>query len=110
MDANTELVRLSGRLICRTVEEAETVRTHLPELVRLTRSEAGCVSFDVLRSADPLIWTVEERFLDKAAFDFHQQRTRASVWWSATAEILRDFRDLSDIRKGREAALRRCSS
>ena len=85
------LVRLSGRLICRTAKEVETVRVQLPEHIRLTRAEAGCVSFDVFQSDDPLVWTVEECFLDNAAFVYHQQRTHASKWWSATAEIPREF-------------------
>jgi quinol monooxygenase YgiN len=85
-------VQLSGRLICTSQAEAEIVREHLPEHIRLTRSEPGCMSFDVIRTDDPLVWRVEESFRDKPAFEFHQQRTRSSAWWEATAEIARDFR------------------
>ena len=88
---NAGQVRLTGRLICRTAEEAGILRTHLPEHIRLTRAETGCLSFAVSPTDDPLIWQVEECFLDKAAFERHQTRTRASAWWSATAEIPRDF-------------------
>ena len=62
----------------------------LPEHVRLTRAEPGCLSFEVTPTDDPLAWRVEERFTDRAAFDAHQRRTRASAWGAATAAIRRD--------------------
>ena len=84
-------VRLAGRLVCGSASDIELVQTHLPEHVHLTRAEPGCVSFNLVQSDDPLIWRVEECFLDKAAFETHQKRTRASSWWTATAGILRDY-------------------
>lgn len=84
-------VRLQGRLICRSAEDAQIVAAHLPEHVRLTRAEPGCLSFTVTPTEDPLIWHVEERFRDKAAFAIHQERSRASAWWAATAHIPRDY-------------------
>jgi len=73
------------------VEDIPLVETHLPEHLRLTRAEPGCISFDVTQTEDPLIWRVEELFVDRAAFDFHQQRTRASEWFAATSAIPRDY-------------------
>lgn len=84
-------VWLTGRLVCASHAQAEIVRTHLPEHVRLTRAEPGCLSFVVEATADPLIWSVAERFQDKAAFVHHQSRTRASAWAAATGGIERDF-------------------
>lgn len=85
-------VRLTGQLICASAVEVEIVRTHLPEHIRLTRAEPGCLAFTVEQTtADPLIWRIEERFVDKVAFSHHQSRTRASVWWAATAGIVRDY-------------------
>lgn len=83
---------LTGRLICRSAAEADTVRQALPEHTRLTRAEPGCVSFEVVETADPLVWTVQECFRDREAFDAHQSRTRASAWWVATSTIRRDYR------------------
>lgn len=91
-DDNDGTVRLKGRLVCRSEAEVETVRAHLPDHIRLTRAEPGCLSFDVLASGDPLIWLVEECFRDTEAFAFHQNRTRGSAWWAATAGIPRDYR------------------
>ena len=84
-------VRLSGRLICASEQEAEIVRRHLPAHIDLTRAEPGCISFEVSPTDDPLIWTVEEHFRDRASFGSHQERTRASAWGAATADIARDY-------------------
>ena len=85
-------IRLTGRLICATEAECDIVRQYLPEHVRLTRSEPGCLAFQVIETENPLIWSVEERFVDQAAFDFHQARTKASQWAVETAAIRRDYR------------------
>ncbi|MCV2878385.1 antibiotic biosynthesis monooxygenase [Sedimentimonas flavescens] len=82
---------LSGRLICSDAKQAEIVRAHLPEHIRLTHLEPGCLSFQVTQTADPLVWTVEEAFTDRAAFEAHQARTRVSDWGKATTDIPRDY-------------------
>lgn len=88
----TGKLRLSGLLTCASVTEAAIVHQYLPEHIRLSRAEPGCLSFDVTQSDDPMIWRVEECFADQTAFDAHQVRTRASEWWRASAGIRRDFR------------------
>lgn len=85
------MLLLSGRLICADAEEAERVRAHLPDHIRLTRAEPGCVSFEVTQSPDPLIWMVEERFVSRVAFERHQERVALSDWGRATAGIRRDY-------------------
>lgn len=90
-DSPSQRIRLTGRLICADADQAGIVRAHLPEHIRLTRAEPGCLSFDVTPTADPLVWQVAELFTDRAAFDAHQTRTRASDWWRATAAIPREF-------------------
>lgn len=84
-------VRLRGFLRCLSKHDVDLVRRHLPEHLRLTREEPGCISFEVSETDDPLIWRVEELFADRAAFDFHQRRTRASEWFMATSAIPRDY-------------------
>ncbi|OBZ93806.1 antibiotic biosynthesis monooxygenase [Pararhizobium polonicum] len=91
MDNMTDQVRLSGFLRCVSMEDVEIVKRHLPDHLRLTRAEPGCLSFEVSQADDPLVWRVEELFIDRAAFDFHQQRTRASEWFTATSTIARDY-------------------
>ena len=84
-------IRLTGRLICANADQAARVARALPDHLRLTGAEPGRLSFAVTQTDDPLIWHVDELFIDRAAFDAHQARTRASDWFRATAEIQRDY-------------------
>lgn len=85
------MIRVTGQLICATEADAGIVRAMLPEHVRLSRAEPGCLSFEVNPSSDPLVWILDESFADTAAFEAHQARTRASDWYRATAHLTRDF-------------------
>lgn len=85
-------IRLSGFLRCGSIEEVDLVKQYLPDHLSLTRAEPGCISFDVMQTEDALVWRVEELFIDRAAFDFHQQRTRASKWFYATSTIPREYK------------------
>lgn len=85
------MILLTGRLICTDEQEAQIVRRHLSDHIRLTRAEPGCLSFEVKPTADPLIWQVDESFADQTGFDAHQTRTKVSPWFAATAQIRRDF-------------------
>jgi quinol monooxygenase YgiN len=85
------MIRVTGRLICATSEDAAIVARHLPEHIRLSRAEPGCLNFDVTQSADPLVWVLDETFADRAAFDAHGARMRGSAWFAATAHLKRDF-------------------
>lgn len=85
-------VTLSGFLICRTLDESDRVAAHLPEHVRLTRAEPGCLHFEVLRSsADPCRFAVSEAFTDRAAFEAHQARTAGTIWAKVTKGVPRDY-------------------
>ncbi|MDE3028293.1 MAG: antibiotic biosynthesis monooxygenase [Paracoccaceae bacterium] len=84
-------VTLTGTLLCATSQDAALVAAHVPDHIRLTRAEPGCLHFDVAPKANPLIWEVNETFVDRAAFDAHQTRTKASAWAALTAHIPRDF-------------------
>ena len=84
------VIRLTGTLRCAPAE-ADTVRAALPRHLRLTRDEPGCMAFDVTETA-PCVFSVSERFADRAAFEAHQVRTRASDWWRVTGHMTRDFR------------------
>ena len=86
------MIRLRGHMICLTTEESAAVRWHLAQHMALTRAEAGCISFDVTATDDPLVFEVMECFRTRADFDAHQTRTRASPWFEATRHILRDYR------------------
>ena len=85
-------VTLRGFLIARSLEEADRVSMLLPDHIRLTRAEPGCLRFEVLRSyADPCRFAVTEAFRDRAAFDAHRERAAASNWGRSTKGIPRDY-------------------
>ena len=91
MGINTE-VSLTGTFTCVTQDDAARVRASLPLHIALTRAETGCLSFEVLQTADPMVWSVAERFIDSAAFEAHQTRAAASVWARETVGIARDYK------------------
>jgi quinol monooxygenase YgiN len=90
-------VRLSGKLICASQEEAALVATHLPEHIRLTRLEPGCLSFEVAQIDDSMIWRVEELFSVRPAFEAHQDRAKGSMWGAATKAIRREYQISTDF-------------
>ena len=83
-------IRLIGKLICATEEQTAIVREYLPEHIRLSRAEPGCLAFEV-DHAGSMTWSVDERFVDRPAFEAHQNRTKASVWGHQTAGIAREY-------------------
>ena len=85
------MITLEGFLRCSCLEASQIVADNLPEHQQLSLAEAGCLRFSVTRTDDPLIWRVEEAFIDREAFTFHQQRVAASEWGSKTAGIIRDY-------------------
>ncbi len=85
------MIRLRGQLRCLTPEDAAAVARLRVERIRVARGGAGCVSFDIAPTDDPLVWEVMESFRTRADFDAHQARTRASEWFAATANCLRDY-------------------
>ncbi len=86
-------VHVTGFLTCRSLEESDRVAALLPEHIRLSRAEPGCLTFEVLRSAaDPRCFAVKESFRSPQDFDAHQLRVRDSDWWRATQHIPRNYR------------------
>jgi len=68
------------------------VSAALPEHIRLTRAETGCISFNVTPSPDVAgRFDIAEVFTDRAAFDAHQVRTKASDWAKLTKDIPRQY-------------------
>jgi quinol monooxygenase YgiN len=85
------MILVAGILTCATEAEADTVRRHLPQHIALSLAEPGCLTFNIEPTADPLVWQLDESFVSRAAFEAHQTRTRASIWYAATAHLARDF-------------------
>ncbi|MGV2989824.1 putative quinol monooxygenase [Vibrio sp. E150_011] len=59
---------------------------------QLTLQEDGCLVFDVIQcQTDPTRFDVYEEFVDKAAFNRHQQRVGASNWGAVTKNVERFY-------------------
>lgn len=73
-------------------DRLEAVSNALSQHIALTRAEMGCRFFDV--SSDQSIegrFNVHEIFVDRAAFDLHQQRAGSSPWAEMTVGIERHY-------------------
>jgi quinol monooxygenase YgiN len=73
-------------------ERWDSVLNALPEHIALTHAEIGCISFEVTPSSDVKNrLMVAEVFQDRASFDAHQKRTKASPWFETTQGIPRSY-------------------
>ena len=62
-------IRIKGYIEVAASELAE-IEAHLPEHIRLTRAETGCLQFDVTqRKETPSVFDVVEEFADAAAYE-----------------------------------------
>ena len=73
------MIRVTAILTCLAPADAAIVALHLPDHIRLSRAEPGCLTFTVTPTSDPLVWQLDESFTDRAAFEAQRARTRASV-------------------------------
>lgn len=85
------MITLSGTLTCPTPDDLTIIQTYLPDHIALSRAEPGCVTFTAVQSANPMVWQIDETYTDKKAFEAHQTRNRASIWWDKSQSIVRDF-------------------
>lgn len=84
-------VTLKGWLIVPS-ERLAAVRAGLPDHIRLTRAEPGCLSFNVTEESEREgYFRVEERFSSKDAFEAHQSRAAQSAWAEITKDLERDY-------------------
>lgn len=86
------MITLTGTLTCPTTDDMTIIQTYLPDHIALSRAEPGCLSFNAVQTADPMVWQVDETYIDKSAFEAHQTRNRASIWWKKSQNIVRDFK------------------
>ena len=84
------MIRRAGILMVPEADRA-IVAALLPRHVAATQAEPGCLLFQIVPDrCDPGRYLVAEHFTDKAAYDAHQIRARASDWGQATAHLTRD--------------------
>lgn len=69
-----------------------TILEELKIHTKLTLEEPGCIVFEVTQSeSDPFRFEVYEEFKDKASFDKHQARVKASNWGEITVNGERHY-------------------
>ena len=89
-------IRLTGYIDVPPDRRAD-IAAALPEHIRTTRAEPGCLSFDV--DPDPAVagrYTVSELFASRADFEEHQRRIVASAWGRISDGIARHY-DMAEV-------------
>ncbi|GIU52720.1 putative quinol monooxygenase [Shewanella sp. KT0246] len=73
-------------------EDLACIRAELAIHSQLTLNEVGCIRFKVAQNIiDPLRFDMEETFIDKAAFESHQQRVKHSNWCKVSQSASRHY-------------------
>lgn len=73
-------------------DRLEAIRAALPDHIRLTRAEPGCLAFEVCESGGtPGRFEVRERFADTRAFRAHQARVQSSDWGRISVGLARHY-------------------
>ncbi|MGB3614097.1 MAG: antibiotic biosynthesis monooxygenase [Elainellaceae cyanobacterium] len=91
LDVFMAKVTLSGFIVV-PESDIETVRSELPNHIKLTREEPGCISFNVQQSdSEPARFDVIEEFESREAFEHHQRRVKASLWGDVTINVERHY-------------------
>lgn len=83
---------LSGFII---VPEADlkAVLEKLPEHIRKTQQEDGCLVFKIEEDpANPCQFQVYEEFINKTAFEEHQARVQVSEWGQVSRNVSRHYK------------------
>ncbi|UTW45602.1 antibiotic biosynthesis monooxygenase [bacterium SCSIO 12696] len=87
---------LQGHIVVPETDLPE-VEAELPRHIELTKAEKGCLDFQVTQSLEnKRIFTVYEEFIDRAAFEYHQQRVKKSYWGTMAVNVERHYR-ISEI-------------
>ena len=87
-------ITLKGYIIV-PLEELEVVQSYLVEHIRNTLNEEGCLEFIVEQDeSDKCVFHVFETFIDREAFEAHQDRTKASDWGAVTRNVRRLYQKL----------------
>ena len=82
---------LEGHIVVPDVDLA-AVLLELPNHIRLTLEEAGCLRFEVTQKPDNKnVFCVSEEFVDRAAFEAHQRRVQSSEWGRVTSSVERHY-------------------
>lgn len=72
--------------------DLDGVQAELNTHRQLTLEEPGCITFKVTQDkTDPCRFDVYEEFIDRTAFEQHQQRVASSDWGKLTRNVKRHY-------------------
>lgn len=84
-------VVLKGYILVPNID-LEILKQELVTHIELTRQELGCLVFDISQDkSNASKFIVYEEFVDKYAFDKHQQRVKDSKWGNVTKSVERHY-------------------
>ncbi len=87
----TARVIARGTITC-PADKRSAIVPAMKDHIRLSRAEPGCIQFDITASPSvPDTFVVTEEFANRAAFDAHTNRTRASDWWGISQHLPRQI-------------------
>lgn len=73
-------------------DDLEAVSAELSTHTALTLEEEGCLLFQVTQKPGATnVFNVYEEFVDRTAFELHQQRVRQSEWGAITTNVERHY-------------------
>lgn len=82
---------LEGHVVVSDTDLA-SIMDELSGHIELTRRENGCLRFEVTQSTDAEnVFYVYEEFIDRAAFEAHQQRVKLSDWGRVALSVERHY-------------------
>ncbi|MDF1645238.1 MAG: antibiotic biosynthesis monooxygenase [Pseudomonadales bacterium] len=72
--------------------DIELVKQELPNHIKRTKNEKGCLLFEVTQDLNHINrFSVYEQFVDQASFAFHQKRVANSAWGKVTVNVERHY-------------------
>jgi len=84
-------VILQGHIVVPN-SDLDRVKAELATHIQLTKSEVGCLKFEVSPDLEnPNQFHVYEEFVSQADFDEHQVRVKNSKWGRVTKEVERYY-------------------
>ena len=73
-------------------DERDVFEKAIPIHIKLTLDEPGCLEFSIVEDKDnPNKFAVYEEFIDEAAFNHHQERTKNSAWHEISKNMERHY-------------------
>ena len=74
------------------INDFDKVLAELPNHIKLTRQEEGCVVFKVEQDKnDSYRFNVYEEFVNKESFEAHQERVKESQWGWVAKNVQRNY-------------------